>query len=271
MRPESPLDPELSAVELSTGPLFHSDTGAGRVVVGVHGLPATSRDFRWLDAAFAGRVRFLRLDLPGFGRSPAETAAGTTFTDLGAVVAEFVEAAGLEDAIVLGHSMGGAVAVDAATRSARIAAVALTNSSGPRVHRGLFPRTYRLIVWLADLHPLVRRVLATLLLPVARAVGFSKRLSVDEMVWAVRLCSRYRPDLLEEQLRSLDKPVLVALAEDDPAVELAVSEALVACASGPEVVRFEEGGHNLQASRAVELADAVVAWSDGPGPSGAGR
>ena len=107
MRPESPLAPELRSIELSTGPLFYSDTGSGRVVVALHGAPANSRDFRWLDSAFAGRVRLLHLDLPGFGRTPAETSREATITELGAVVAEFCEAANLKDAIVLGHSIGG--------------------------------------------------------------------------------------------------------------------------------------------------------------------
>ena len=46
MRPDEPLDPELTSIELSTGPLYHTDTGSGRPIVGIHGAPARSRDFR---------------------------------------------------------------------------------------------------------------------------------------------------------------------------------------------------------------------------------
>lgn len=262
MRPEVPLDPALRSIDLSTGPLFFTDTGSGRPVVGVHGMPATSRDFRWLDAAFDGRVRFLRLDLPGFGRSPQQTSNGETLNDLGAVVAELCEAVKLEDAILLGHSMGGAVVIDAATRSPRVAGIALVSSSGPIDHRGLFRRTYRVLERVIDLHPIVRGGILAVVKPIAWRVGFSKRLSDDELIWAARLCGRYRPDLLAEQLSGLDKPAFISWAEDDPSVELAVAEALLACARDPEQLRFATGGHNLQSTRATELADAIVAWEE---------
>jgi pimeloyl-ACP methyl ester carboxylesterase len=176
------------------------------------------------------------------------------------VIAELCEVAGLEDAIVLGHSMGGAVAIDAATRTDRIAAVALVNSSGAKHHRGIFPRGYRVIERLVDLHPLSRRVTLAVAKPVARRIGFSKRLTDDEMIWAGRLCARFDPALLGEQLSSLDKPVLVAWSEDDPAVEREVSDGLLERARRVEERRFAKGGHNLQSSQACELADAIVAW-----------
>ncbi|MCB9594657.1 MAG: alpha/beta fold hydrolase [Sandaracinaceae bacterium] len=261
MRPERPLDPELHELSLSTGPLFHTDTGSGRPVIAAHGTPATSRDFRWLDSALEGRLRLIRLDLPGFGRTPERTSRDQTLPALGEVVVEAIEALGLEGAVVLGHSMGSVVALEAAAASERVAGLALVNGSGPMFHRGTFPRTYRVIERVVDLHPLARRATAGVLLPVARLAGYSKRLSEAEQVWALRLCARQDPARFERTMRALDKPVLVAWAEDDPSVEPKVSRALIACVNDPEVVRFAKGGHNLQASQAVELADALVRWS----------
>ena len=263
MRPDEPLDPELTSTELSTGAIFHTDTGSGPTIVAVHGMPATSRDFRWLDAAFDGRVRLLRLDLPGFGRSPHQTCRGNTFSDLGEVVAEFCEAAELDDAILLGHSLGGAVAVDAATRTRRVAGLALINSSGPIDHRGNFPRTYRVLERIADLHPIAHRATVAIAKPIAQRVGFSKRLSDDEMFFAARFAGRFDPDLLGVQLAGLDMPVFVASAEDDRSVQLEVTTRLLERAQNAEHVRYPSGGHNLQSKRATELADAIVAWRAG--------
>jgi pimeloyl-ACP methyl ester carboxylesterase len=138
---------------------------------------------------------------------------------------------GLTDAIAFGHSMGGAIAVDAAAQSSRIAALALVNSAGPIHHRAMFPRTYRNFVRLVDLHPVARRAVVALARPIARAVGFSKHVRDDELVF-------------------------------DPSVQPRVSKALVDCADRPHSLRYPTGGHNLQSTRATELADAIVAWAD---------
>ncbi len=260
LRPGAPLDPPLETVELPSGPLSHSDTGEGPAVVGIHGLPASSRDFRWLDAAFDGRVRFLRLDLPGFGDSTRDPDRVRTLDDLAVAVCEFCEAKSLRDVVLVGHSMGGAIAVEAAGRSDRVCAAALVNSSGPIVHRSIFPRTYRALIRIVDLHPLIRRLALALGKPLARRLGFSKHLSDEALIWAIRLCAGYAPARFAEHLTSLDKPVLVAWAEDDPAVQRAVVEALLACAPDAERLPFVAGGHNLQSTRATPLADAIVDW-----------
>jgi len=263
MRPEHPLDPPHQEVELRAGPVSYTSTGSGRPLVAVHGMPASGRDYRWLDAAMAGRMQMVRPDLPGFGASPVAGHSGHTVQDFAAVVAELCEALSLQDAVMLGHSMGGPIALQAAVRSPRVAALALVSSAGPLFHRGIFPRTYRVALGILDLHPVLRRLTLTVGKPIARTVGFSKHLSDDEMIRAVRLCAGYQPRLFEEWLSHLDKPVLIAWAGDDRAVEPRVSRALEACVKSPYRVHFESGGHNLQSNRAVELADALVAWAGG--------
>jgi pimeloyl-ACP methyl ester carboxylesterase len=262
VRPEKPLDPDPVVARLRHGPVSYTDTGRGRAVVGVHGLPASGRDFRWLDSAIKGRVRFVRPDLPGFGASPGSGQVGHTFRDYSRVISEFCEVLGLTDAIALGHSMGGAIAVDAAAQSSRIAALALVNSAGPVYHRAIFPRTYRNFVRLVDLHPVARRAMVAVAGLIARAMGFSKHVSDDELVLATRICAGYRPLDLEERLRHLAKPVLIAWSDDDPSVQPRVSTALIDCVDRPHSLRYPTGGHNLQSTRATELADAIVAWAD---------
>lgn len=262
MRPDSPLDPTQQIIDLRDGPLLFTTTGSGRPVIAIHGMPATGWDFRWLDAALAGRVQFIRLDLPGFGASPVAGHQGHTVEDAASVVCEFCHAAEVNEAIVLGHSMAGPIAVEAAAQSSRIAALALVNSAGPFFHRGIFPVTYRRLLRVVDLHPVSRRLTLTAARPVARALGFSKHLSDEEYIRAIRLCAEYQPQMLGEHLARLTKPVFIAWADDDPAIEPRVSEALVECAPNPERLHFATGGHNLQSTRATELADAIVAWSD---------
>jgi len=73
----------------------------------------------------ASRRRVLKLDLPGQGRS-GQPPPGFGFEDCAAAIIAELDAAGVEQAIVCGHSFGGRLAVEvAAACPSRIAAVAL--------------------------------------------------------------------------------------------------------------------------------------------------
>lgn len=260
MRPDVPLDPEPLQIEILSSTISYTETGAGRIVVALHGLPATSRDFRWLDSALGGRVRFLRLDLPGFGGSETDDQRRPSFSSMAETVCAFCEAMHLDDVLLVGHSMGGAIAVEAALRSERVSGAVLVNSSGPRMHRGNLWRIYRIVLALIDLHPWSRAAVLAISRPVARLVGFSKYLSDDELILAARLASHYDTGRVRDQLRQLHKPLLVAWASADPAVQEAVSDAILAEAPRAEQLRIEARTHNLQSSHALELAEAIVEW-----------
>lgn len=94
-------------------PLFTQEWGAGRPVIMLHPLALESTAFAGLAQLLARRgVRTIAADLPGFGRSPAGEAPLTP-----AVLAEpVVELARSLEArpVVLGMSMGGRVALEAA-------------------------------------------------------------------------------------------------------------------------------------------------------------
>jgi len=62
-----------------------------------------------------------------------------------------------------------------------------------------------------------------------------------------------------ENLQTLTVPTLVAWAEDDRLIEPEIfAEQTALCPDGPRL-GFDTGGHNIQKTRAVELADALLA------------
>ena len=90
--------------------------GEGGAVVFLHGLATTRLIWRRVLPLLAGGRRLMAVDVPGFGASPA---VGPDF-DLQAVASSFDDGlarAGIEDGYdLMGHSMGGALAIALAAR-----------------------------------------------------------------------------------------------------------------------------------------------------------
>ncbi len=98
--------------------------GHGPPVVLIHGWACRRTDFDAIVDDLARDHRVLALDLPWHGQS---TSARLDWDvgDLGALVAEVAAAQGMGDAVLVGHSMGAAVALESALAGAGHRVVAL--------------------------------------------------------------------------------------------------------------------------------------------------
>ena len=103
---------------------------AGPSVVFVHGAGGTHQ--HWLhQVRDLPRSPTYALDLPGHGRSEGQ--GRNTISAYGDWLVEFLDAAGKDQAVLVGHSMGGAIALDVALRHAgRVAGLGLV-ATGARL------------------------------------------------------------------------------------------------------------------------------------------
>jgi 3-oxoadipate enol-lactonase len=90
--------------------VYHEQTGSGFPVLFVHEAIADSRMWEPQWRSFADCYRLLRVDLAGFGRTPIERMPLTYAKDLVALLDEL----GIEEAAVVGGSMGGRVSLELA-------------------------------------------------------------------------------------------------------------------------------------------------------------
>jgi pimeloyl-ACP methyl ester carboxylesterase len=113
---------------------------AGPPVVILHGLLGAARNWTSIAKELAGTHRVFALDLRNHGRSP--WAATMSFDDMAGDVAAFIEARGLGPVALIGHSLGGKVAMRLALTRPElalrlvvvdVAPVAYANAFGPFV------------------------------------------------------------------------------------------------------------------------------------------
>lgn len=108
--------------------------GTGRPIVVLHGLFGSSRN--WLAAGrfLAAHGAVAALDLRNHGESPHDPSH--TLEDMAGDVAEWIAGHAREPAVLLGHSMGGHVAMALALRQPRLAAALVVVDIAPRAYAG---------------------------------------------------------------------------------------------------------------------------------------
>ncbi len=260
--PTTPSDPPRRFSRCEKGPFSYTEEGEGFPVVAVHGLPGSARDFRWLGAALPRSVRFLRLELPGFGGTPVETGPGPSIDERGRFVVEALDALGVERCVLVGHSMGGGVALSTTVQAPeRVAGLALLASVGLSPHRLLRRFVGRqAFSWAVDV-PGLKQPTRALLGAAFRAAGFPPSTTAAEVAHTVRCVAAVDFETQRRNTSRLSVPTLTAWAQDDAFIEEAVfTEHVAALPKGPRLV-WKTGGHNVQKSWANELAEALVLTS----------
>ncbi len=103
---------------------------AGPPIVLIHGFGGDLNNWMFNQPMLAERHRVYALDLPGHGRSAKQAGAGD-LASLSATLLAMMDALEIESAHLAGHSLGGAVAMQAALdRPARAASLTLVASAG---------------------------------------------------------------------------------------------------------------------------------------------
>lgn len=122
---ERPVAGTAASASASAGvSLTRRGSGEGTPFVFLHGFGADSFSWQPLLATLGVEVPAVLVDLPGHGRSPAMDGAGS-LEGLAFAVARALAGAGIEQCHLVGHSLGGAVAI-ALAEAGRLAPLSLT-------------------------------------------------------------------------------------------------------------------------------------------------
>ena len=114
-RVENALPPRGQFVEVTGARIHYLDKGTGPPIVILHGLGGQMGNFTYaLLERLTDEFRVILIDRPGSGYSTRAPGATGRLTEQAAIVAQFIHKLGLERPLLVGHSLGGAIALGVA-------------------------------------------------------------------------------------------------------------------------------------------------------------
>ena len=123
--------------EVKSGRIAYFEKGQGPAALFVHGVPLNGYHWRHVIDRVQHRRRCIAIDLMGLGYSEIAPSQDVSFTAQARMIAEVLDATGIEQVDLIGNDSGGAIAqIFAANYSSRLSSLILTNAD---VHDGWPP------------------------------------------------------------------------------------------------------------------------------------
>ena len=246
------------------------DAGRGAPVVFLHGLGASMYAWRKnLAPVAAAGFRVIAFDNRGFGLSdkPAAPYDNVAYARLAIALMDSLR---LTDAVLVGHSMGGAIAAEVAIEyPQRVRGLVLVGSAGLGVRE---PLLFRIARW-----PMLGRLALAL-----RGRGFTGRLlratyfdpgkvtetDVDQYYAPVAqpeyarallgVLRQFRFDTLGGRLDRIAAPTVVLWGEEDRWIPLALGRALAAGITRSAFLSVPRAGHSVQEEAPGDVNHLVI-------------
>lgn len=260
-------------IEIDGASLCYEEHGAGPALVLIHGLGASTYTWRYNIDGLARDFRVVAVDLLGFGHSQRLADADYSLTGHARRLALLLERLGIDQAVIVGHSLGGLVALHFAERyPQRVRGLVLVAPATPREAQMLAWARY-----VAALRPFFyafgyqsravrRRVLATLYADPA--------VVSDEVVEQYLGLARFKghQEALARLIRGVARdpaldltrfavPVLLLWGERDRLVPPQRARWLLARLPAARFVKVPRAGHMLPEEQPDEFNRLVAAFA----------
>lgn len=255
-------DPPVDILNTPAGKIAISREGDSKnpLLLCVHGIPGSHRDFRYLAPHLSDSFFVVRIDMPGFGDSPLGSINSVSgWAKVLLAVADFFRK---KDFFLLGHSFGGGCIYRlAAEHSERTRGMFLLASVGIRRHRGYGgkdPKHYHRLGIIAGT-PVIRQLIVSMTRNHYGKLGLKPP---EPHEWQIvrrhlQLIGSLDFELISRQAPQLQVPALLCCCLDDRIVEPEIVAETAEVLPKGQLVTYAGGGHHLQKTQAYEIASKM--------------
>jgi len=247
----------------------------------LHGFASSSTTWQDLIALFpAAECTLFLLDLKGFGRSSKPKDGAYSIEDQAGIVRAFILAQGLHSLVLVGHSLGGAVALRVSLDAEKgddpfiVEKLVLIDSAAypqrlPRLFRKLRSPLGALFLRLMPVRMIVQGVLERVFFDNAaitaeRFERYSRYFRGKGIAYALRATVKaIDPEAyaqIGESYRRLRLPVLIIWGAEDRNVRLSLGQQLHGDLSGSRLSVLEKCGHNPHEERPEETFSEIITF-----------
>lgn len=249
---------------------YQSDASYPTLVL-LHGFLSSSFSYRKLIPYLTNRFNVIALDLPPFGKSGKIYRYIYSFENIAQSIIYFLEKRGLKSFTIIGHSMGGQIALQLTKiRPDLIERAILLCSSGylPSFSRSIKALSYLPFFSLGVKYYLGKSGLEQNL----QNVVYNQELIDDTMRygylqpfttgWQIframgRMVRDKKADLLKDDLNKIHRPCLLIWGREDKVVPLQIGERLASDLPHSELVILDHAGHLLPEEQPEKISQLI--------------
>ncbi|MBM7645731.1 pimeloyl-ACP methyl ester carboxylesterase [Scopulibacillus daqui] len=243
------------------------------VLVMVHGYLSSTFSFRTLIPYLKDKYQIYALDLPGFGQSEKSMTFVYSLENYAKLVIAFIDTMNIKKAVLIGHSMGGQICLNAAKKSPRlISKVVCLSASG---YMGKVKRTIRFASYIPFISYYIKRYFEKKdamkvfldvvhnrdLIDESMKEGYLKPMRDINFYRSLLRLARHREgDMYSSEIKQIRQPVLLLWGKEDKVVPVSIGKRLNADLPASELRIYENTGHLLPEEKPEETAKDIDAF-----------
>lgn len=249
----------------------HTTISSKPTLVMIHGFLSSSFSYRRLIPLLKKEYSILAIDLPPFGKSEKSKKFVYSYKNLAKVVIELLNKLHIRRSILIGHSMGGQIALNVSRQKPEVVEkVVLLCSSGylkrlpaSIIHSSKIPYfhlylKYRLAKQ-GPLHNLLNVVYDHSLIDDEMIEGYTKPFYDDQIFHALTRMIRDREgDLASDILNKIETPSLLIWGEEDKVVPVEIGRRLNKDLPNSHLITYKKTGHLLPEEKPEHVRDHIL-------------
>jgi pimeloyl-ACP methyl ester carboxylesterase len=241
----------------STLPEVAPDLARGELLLFIHGAGSNGNTWHHQIAAFAERHSPLAFDFPGHGRSGGMESL-KSIAAYREHLCTFMEVLHMRPCVLIGRSMGGAVAMDLAlTHPARVRALVLVATAARFDLPQAMLDTWKTVMLGRASQPFTTEAFSPKADFATMREAWMEQVKTDPRVRYFDLvaCNQFN---CSTQLGAITMPTLIVAGRDDTITPLDRAEMLHAGIAGSKLVVIDDAGHSVPTEKPAEFNAAVA-------------